>query len=141
MFVYHDTTCPSAAVRAPAASHAPQPGDFLVDGWLVQPTLNLLSRGGVTLRLRAQLIDLLACFARRPGHVFRREELFAEVWGGRWVAVSGLSRCIAELRAAMGDPADHPRVIETIVKRGYRLIAPVETMASPFSLVGWRHDR
>lgn len=108
--------------------------DLRIDGWHVQPTLNLLTRGDVTVRLRAQLMDLLLCLASRPGKVFGKEDLVAEVWEGRWVAVSALSRCVAELRAALGDDAQRPRVIETITKRGYRLIAPVEALAAAAEL-------
>lgn len=106
-------------------------GDLRIDGWLVQPSLNLLTRGEATVRLRAQLMDLLLCLASRPGKVFRKDELMAEVWEGRWIAESAFSRCIAELRAALGDDAHRPRVIETITKRGYRVIAPVELVAVP----------
>jgi DNA-binding winged helix-turn-helix (wHTH) protein len=114
----------------------PQPrtpylADLRIDGWLVQPSLNLLTRGDARVRVRAQLMDLLLCFARRPGKVFPKDELVAEVWEGRWVAESALSRCIAELRAAIGDDAQRPRVIETITKRGYRLIAAVEVVTEP----------
>jgi DNA-binding winged helix-turn-helix (wHTH) protein len=117
---------------APAAARrpAPCPADLRIDGWLVQPSLNLLTRNEACVRLRAQLMDLLLCLASQPGKVFRKEALVAEVWEGRWVAQSALSRCIAELRAALGDDAQHPRVIETITKRGYRLIAEVEVVSS-----------
>jgi DNA-binding winged helix-turn-helix (wHTH) protein len=119
------------------ASHPAAPrsvsyaADLRIDGWLVQPTLNLLTRDEVCVRLRAQLMDLLLCLASRPGKVFRKEELVAEVWEGRWIAESALSRCVAELRSALGDDAHRPRVIETITKRGYRLIAPVEVVPVP----------
>jgi DNA-binding winged helix-turn-helix (wHTH) protein len=105
--------------------------DLRIDGWLVQPTLNLLTRDNATVRLRAQLMDLLLCLASRPGRVFAKEDLVAEVWEGRWIAQSALSRCVAELRAALGDDAQQPRVIQTITKRGYRLIAPVEVVDEP----------
>ncbi len=125
------------ARRAVAAldTDAPRPVqdacDLRIDGWLVQPTLNLLSRDDLKVRVRAQLMDLLMCLASRPGKVFRKDELVAEVWEGRWIAGSALSRCVAELRSALGDDAHQPRVIETITKRGYRLIAPVEVIAAP----------
>ena len=108
---------------------APDPTDLRIDGWLVQPMLNLLTRGDVRVRVRAQLMDLLVCLASRPGKVFQRNEIVAEVWDGRWIAESALSRCVAELRAALRDDARQPRVIETITKRGYRIIAPVEQVA------------
>jgi DNA-binding winged helix-turn-helix (wHTH) protein len=120
------------AVRA-AADHrsARYSTDLRIDGWLVQPTLNLLTRADGSVRLRAQLMDLLLCLASRPGRVFAKEDLVAEVWEGRWIAQSALSRCVAELRSALGDDAQQPRVIQTITKRGYRLIAPVEVVAVP----------
>jgi DNA-binding winged helix-turn-helix (wHTH) protein len=127
----------TAAAAAPAVQGAEgrwsarYSADLRIDGWLVQPTLNLLTRGDVTVRLRAQLMDLFLCLASRPGRVFAKEDLVAEVWEGRWIAESALSRCVAELRAALGDDAQRPRVIQTITKRGYRLIAPVELVAVP----------
>ncbi len=116
-----------AQVTPTNASPRPAPfaADLRIDGWLVQPSLDLLTRGDVKVRLRAQLMDLLVCLASHPGKVFRKEELVAEVWEGRWIAESALSRCVAELRAALDDDARQPRIIETITKRGYRLIAPV----------------
>lgn len=105
--------------------------DLRIDGWLVQPSLNRLERGEVTVRLRAQLMDVLLCLASQPGKVFGKEELMAVVWDGRWVAASAFSRCIAELRSALGDDAQRPRIIQTIPKRGYRLIAPVAAVYPP----------
>ena len=113
----------TGAHRAPMPT--PSAADVRIDGWLVQPSLNLLERDEVTVRLRSQLMDLLLCLASQPGKVFGKDELMAVVWEGRWVAQSAFSRCIAELRAALGDDAHRPRIIETIPKRGYRLIAPV----------------
>jgi DNA-binding winged helix-turn-helix (wHTH) protein len=125
------TAPPATPMARIAADHrsARYATDLRIDGWHVQPTLNLLTRGDVTVRLRAQLMDLLLCLASRPGRVFGKDDLVAEVWEGRWIAVSALSRCVAELRAALGDDAQRPRVIQTITKRGYRLIAPVEAVA------------
>jgi DNA-binding winged helix-turn-helix (wHTH) protein len=130
----------SGSTAAPAATAAPATADqrtarystdLRIDGWHVQPTLNLLTRADASVRLRAQLMDLLLCLASRPGRVFAKEDLVAEVWEGRWIAQSALSRCVAELRAALGDDAQQPRVIQTITKRGYRLIAPVEVVTIP----------
>lgn len=100
--------------------------DFRMDGWLVQPSLNRATRNGIVVRLRPQLMDLLVCLASRPGAVLARDELMASVWDGRWVVESAVSRCVAELRAVFADSVQRPRIIETISKRGYRLIAAVE---------------
>jgi DNA-binding winged helix-turn-helix (wHTH) protein len=118
---------PQAAVSRTARYQT----DLFIDGWLVQPMLNCLTRGGASVRVRAQLMDLLLCLASRPGKVFGKSEIVADVWEGRRIADSGLSRCVAELRAAIGDDAQQPRVIETIIKRGYRLIAQVEIPDGP----------
>ena len=120
-----------AACEAGDRRPARYAGDLRIDGWLVQPSLNLLTRAEGSVRLRAQLMDVLLCLASRPGRVFTKEDLVADVWEGRFVAQSALSRCVAELRAALGDDAQQPRVIQTITKRGYRLIAPVEVVAVP----------
>jgi DNA-binding winged helix-turn-helix (wHTH) protein len=91
----------------------------------VQPTLDRLTQNGVVIRLRPQLMDLLVCLSAQPGRTVAKQELLATVWCDRFVAESGLARCVAELRQALGDSARQPRIIETIPKRGYRLIAPV----------------
>jgi DNA-binding winged helix-turn-helix (wHTH) protein len=126
-------------VREGAAS-APLTSDFRVDGWLIQPSRNRLEKGSTSIRVRPQLIDVLACLASLPGQVVSKEHLLAVVWNDRFVAESGVARCVAELRQLLADDARQPRVIETISKRGYRLIAPVECLppakpvAEPVSL-------
>lgn len=76
-------------------------------------------------KLRPQLADLLVCLARRAGEIVLKDEILAEVWPGQYIAESGLSRCVAELRQILQDDAQQPRFIETVTKRGYRLVAPV----------------
>ena len=99
--------------------------DFLVGDWLAQPGLVRLSRGSVSVRVRPQLMDLLVCLADHAARTVSRKELFGSVWAGQFVTESALARCIAELRQLLGDDAHHPRFIETIPKRGYRLVAMV----------------
>ena len=118
-------TSPATAVRQEAAS-APLHCDFRVDGWLIQPSRNRLEKGPTSIRVRPQLIDVLAYLAAHPGRVVSKDQLLAVVWNDRFVAESGVARCVAELRQLLADDARRPRVIETISKRGYRLIAPVE---------------
>lgn len=105
--------------------------DYRIDGWLIQPALNRLVRGATAIRVRPQLIDVLGCLATRPGIVVSKEQLLALVWSDRFVAASGVARCVAELRQVLADDARQPRIIETISKRGYRLIARVEPAAEP----------
>ena len=112
------------AVRRPVRA-APPLDDFLVDGWLVQPTLGRLSRGNATLRLRPQLMDVLVCLASGNGRTVGKQELLDRVWDARFVASSAIARAVAELRQALGDDAHQPRIIQTVPKRGYRVIVPV----------------
>ena len=104
---------------------------FTAGEWLVDPRACHMSRAGTTVKLRPQLVDLLVCLARRHGEIVLKDEIFAEVWPGQFIADSGLSRCVAELRQLLQDDVQEPRYIETIPKRGYRLIAPVTWMSPP----------
>ncbi|HEY3381216.1 MAG TPA: winged helix-turn-helix domain-containing protein [Vicinamibacterales bacterium] len=100
-------------------------GSFTVGDWLVDPRECRVFRGDTVEKLRPQLVDLLICLAKRPGAIVLRDEILNEVWQGQFIAESGLSRCVAELRQVLQDDAQQPRIIETILKRGYRVIAPV----------------
>ena len=124
----HATAIATDDRRSTPAAGPARSGDqeFRIDGWLVQPNRNRLVKGARDLRVRPQLIDVLSCLAAQPGRVVTREQLLSVVWSDRFVAASGVARCMAELRQALADDARNPRIIETIPKRGYRLIAPVE---------------
>lgn len=99
--------------------------DFLVGEWLVEPSLGRLSRNGIERRIRPQLIDLLVLLARHAGRTVSKDMILASVWQGQHVAESGMTRCIAEIRQALEDDAHEPTMVQTIPKRGYRLVAPV----------------
>jgi len=98
---------------------------FLVDDRLVQPELNRISGGGRTVQVEPRLIDVLVRLAERPGEVVGRRELLDAVWCDAVVGEESLTRAIFELRQIFGDDPRAPRIIETIRKRGYRLVAPV----------------
>jgi len=73
-------------------------------------------------------MDLLVYLARHPGEVVSKDRILEHVWQKRFVAESVLSRSVADLRRLLGDEAGQPRVIETIAKRGYRLVAKVDPL-------------
>lgn len=102
------------------------PGAFRIDGWLVEPSLNRLARGGMVVRLRPQLLDILAYLAAKPGQVVSKDALLSAIWNDRFVAETAIGRCICELRRALEDDPRAPRIIETVAKRGYRLVASVQ---------------
>ncbi|RPJ81152.1 MAG: transcriptional regulator, partial [Acidobacteria bacterium] len=104
---------------------SPAHGAFSLGDWLVEPSLNRLTRADEVRHLRSRLMDLLVYLAQHAGRVVTKDQLLEDVWHQRFVAESVLSRSVAELRQLLGDEARHPRVIETIPKRGYRLVATV----------------
>ena len=74
-------------------------------------------------------MGVLECLAQHPGETLSKEQLFQAVWPNIVVTEDVLKRCIAELRRAFHDDARNPHIIETIAKRGYRLIASVSAPA------------
>jgi DNA-binding winged helix-turn-helix (wHTH) protein len=100
-------------------------GDFRVGDRLVNPKLNRLVRGGQEVRIEPKAMRVLLYLAARPSDVAAREELIGAVWPDTFVTDDVLKRCISQLRRALGDDRNAPQFIETIPKRGYRLIAPV----------------
>jgi DNA-binding winged helix-turn-helix (wHTH) protein len=100
-------------------------GDFRIAGWLVQPSLGRISRAGQSLHLRPKVMDVLVTLATHAGNVVSKDELLQAVWPDQFLEESALTRVIADLRQALEDEARESRVIETIPKRGYRLMAPV----------------
>jgi DNA-binding winged helix-turn-helix (wHTH) protein/WD40 repeat protein len=98
---------------------------FRVGEWLVEPSLNRVSWGDEATQLEFKAMDVLVYLAARAGELVDKRELQDAVWQTEFVSDNTLTRRIAELRDAFGDDAHSPRYIETIPKRGYRLIAPV----------------
>jgi DNA-binding winged helix-turn-helix (wHTH) protein len=98
---------------------------LVVGEWTVEPRLNRISRGDCELRLEPRVMDLLAYLAERAGEVASREEIIDALWREQCVADSVLTRAVSLLRNALGDDPHAPRYVETIAKRGYRLVAPV----------------
>lgn len=98
---------------------------FRLGPWRVDPAACEMRTDGRAIRLRPKVMDLLAAFAARPGEVCTKTELLDAVWPEVVVTEASLSVAVAELREAFGDHPEEPEFIETIPRRGYRLIAPV----------------
>jgi TolB-like protein/DNA-binding winged helix-turn-helix (wHTH) protein/Flp pilus assembly protein TadD len=92
-----------------------------------------LRKRGIKLRLHGQPLQVLAALLKRPGDLVTREELRAEIWtADTFVDFDhSLHNAIARLREVLGDSAETPRYIETLPRRGYRFIAPVEEVQAP----------
>jgi len=82
-------------------------------------------------RLEPKVMDLLFLLAGAPGKVFGREQILEALWPGLIVGDDALARSVSKLRQALGDDAKAPRYIETISKRGYRLLADVGPVVGP----------
>ncbi len=98
-------------------------GDFRLGEWLVQPSLNRISRGDSTVSLELKVMAVLVCLAERPGELVTRQDLIDTVWAVEYISEKTLTRAIVELRRALGDDAREPSYVETIHRRGYRLLA------------------
>lgn len=106
--------------------------DIAIGSWRVRrSTGELRCDDGRIERIEPRLMDLLLRLAREPGSVVSREAILADVWTGLVVDDDALARAVSRLRRALGDDAKSPRYVETIPKRGYRLIAPVGAVVAP----------
>ena len=86
-----------------------------------------LRKSGLKLRLTGQPFQVLAILLERPGEVVPREELQKRLWLDTFVDVDhNLNTAINKIREVLGDSAESPRFVETLPRRGYRFIAPVE---------------
>jgi DNA-binding winged helix-turn-helix (wHTH) protein/TolB-like protein len=103
------------------------PSLLLVGDWQVDARANELRRPGRTLRLEPKAMQVLLRLAAAAGTVVTRSELLDDVWPDAVVGDEALTQAVIKLRRAFGDNPREPTCIETISKRGYRLIAPVDT--------------
>lgn len=103
---------------------------FRLGEWRVEPAANTVSRDGETVHLQPKVMDVLLFLVGQQGRVVPREEILNSVWPNTYVADVALSRCISQLRQALSDNRGSPSYIETVPKRGYRLIAPVSSIDS-----------
>ena len=86
-----------------------------------------LRKGGLKLKLTGQPFQVLAILLERPGEVVTREEFQKRLWPDTFVDVDhNLNTAINKIREVLGDSAESPRFVETLPRRGYRFIAPVE---------------
>src|SRR5579875_157361 len=87
-----------------------------------------LRRQGIRVRLHAQPFQVLLLLLERQGEVVTREEISRELWpDGTFVDYEhGVNSAVNRVREALGDKAASPRFVETLARRGYRFVAPVE---------------
>src|SRR5215472_10134405 len=101
-----------------------------------------LRKQGRKIQLQDQPFHVLERLLNRPGEVITREELQQALWPADTFVEfdQGLNTAIKKIRVALGDSAENPRFVETIPRKGYRFIAPVQGYAAP-SVVAPRTGR
>lgn len=103
---------------------------FLLGDWQVDVSGNRLLRGELLRPLRHKAMELLLLLARHAGRTVSREQIVEAVWdGNQFVAPKAINTAVWTIRQALGDDPEAPRYLETIAKKGYRLIAPVTPLA------------
>ena len=92
-----------------------------------------LRRQGVRIKLHSQPLQLLFLLLERRGELLTREEISRALWPDGTVVdyEHGVNSAVNRIRDALGDKAGSPRFIETLARRGYRFVAPVERIALP----------
>ncbi len=110
-------------MAVPAAPVSYRFGPFTVDGVSYR-----LLREGTIVPLSPKIIDLLLYLAPRQSALVAKDELFAALWPDVAVTDNALTQAVSELRQALGDDPSNPTYIQTVARRGYRFIAPVEAI-------------
>src|SRR5690348_16821507 len=87
-----------------------------------------LRKSGARIKLQEQPFQVLTMLLDKPGDMVTREELRQKLWpADTFVDFDhGLNSAVARLREALNDSAEHPRYVETVARRGYRFVAPLE---------------
>nr|WP_278252847.1 winged helix-turn-helix domain-containing protein [Alteromonas sp. 5E99-2] len=98
---------------------------FYIDKWQVTPATNTLRLGDIVKTIEPKAMNVLILLCLRQGDVLSSDEIVAECWGNAEIGDNPVHKVITQLRKALGDKASTPSFIETIRKRGYRVIAEV----------------
>lgn len=108
---------------------------FCLGEWVIDPEghrlVQITSEGRVERKIEPKVMEVLLQLVRHPGRTVARQALLDAVWGDVVVVERVVNRTIWELRRALDDDAREPRYIETIPKRGYRLLAEVTPFPEP----------
>jgi TolB-like protein len=115
----------------------PRASILTIGSFRVEPSLGEISSGGTRVRLEPRAMQVLLCLAERPGEVVSVNQLLDAVWKGLAVAPGSVYQTVKALRRALGDRAKTPLYIANVVRRGYRLIAPVTRAGSGSEAVAW----
>ena len=108
----------------------PDNAAFRIGDWRIDPALDEISRDGRTIKLEPRTMCVLVCLARRAGEVVSVDDLLNAVWKDVVVTQHSVYQAVATLRRSFGDDPKAPTYIANVLRRGYRLIAPVAAPAT-----------
>lgn len=100
--------------------------------WVFSPVTGILTRDQEERRLENRAAALLEFLCQNPGQLVTHEDIIAHVWDGRFVSPNSVAVVISDIRRALGDEARNPTFVETLPKRGYRLIGDVSRPKTEF---------
>lgn len=124
--ILSETSAESQATSGQEAGERVQFGEFVLE-----PSLQRLTRGGSVIPLKPKAYDLLCLLMSNRERVIGKNELLDWLWPRQEIVESNLSQAIYELRRALEDNAQNPKWIETVPRRGYRFIGELHTLAGP----------
>lgn len=101
---------------------------FRLGEWEVLPLRGVLRRGDQEERPEPLVFGVLIALAKRDGDLVTRDELVDELWDGRPTSDEPINRCLSQLRGHLGDKSRPHEYVETLTRRGYRLLMPVELL-------------
>ena len=114
--------------------------EFRIGEFVIRPGISTISNERASVRVEPKVMDLLVYFARSAGDLVEREQAIQDVWPGTFVTSEVLSNAVWKLRQLLEDAPKKPRYIETIPKKGYRLLLPVEFLEHQSSFQ-WTNPR
>lgn len=101
-------------------------GALQIGEWIVNPSLDSISKGSETQKLEPRTMRLLLCLAESAGEVVSVDRLLNEVWTGVVVGSASVYQAVSQLRKLLGDADPEPSYIATVPRKGYRLVAAVK---------------
>jgi len=107
-----------------------------IGAWRVDPALDEISKDGQTVKLEPKTMRLLVCLAQHAGQVVSVERLLDEVWKDVIVTPDSVYHAVAVLRRVLGDDTQEPAYITNVMRRGYRLVAPVAPWVDAPAVLG-----
>jgi DNA-binding winged helix-turn-helix (wHTH) protein len=109
------------------------------EGFEFDPETGEIRRGGESFRLEPQPARLLRCLLSRPGELISRDQAIRAVWADDTHVnfQEGLQYCVRQIRLALGDDGRQPRLLETIPRRGYRLLISATEVPQPRHAAWW----